>query len=460
MNLASRLEDTICGIATAPGNGGVAIIRVSGPLAVDICKQVIKSFPQNFSYRKSFFFHFINPTSKEIIDEGLFIVFENKQSFTGELVVELQVHGNSVLNQLQLQILTSCGARLSERGEFTFRSFYNGKTTLAQAEALNSFILSNNSNYAKFAYKILKGDLSKIINILEADILGLLALTEASIDFSTEDIEIISKQKFNEKLVAIIAEIEKIVLTFQSGHNLNKAQTVCLFGSANTGKSSLMNLISKEEVSIVSNLEGTTRDSVKNEILLQNVKLEIIDTAGLRVTNDDIETKGIEFSKKRAVKSDLVLFVIDLSNSIEQQMKLFFSEKENFLNWLIVLNKADLVKHFDLDKFCSQYRIEKEKIILGSALNKDFSIDLQSFILNFFRSQETQSELILIHQRHAEELKKSYNELTTCLALDGFDLEILSIHLKEALYCLQRILGKQYDDDLLDRIFKEFCLGK
>jgi tRNA modification GTPase len=460
MNLASKLEDTICGIATAPGNGGVAIIRVSGSKALEVCKLVVKNFPQNFSYRTSYFFHFIDPKNQEIIDEGLFIVFENKNSFTGELVVELQVHGNSVLNQNQLQILTSCGARLSERGEFTFRAFYNGKTTLAQAEALNSFILSSNSNYTKYAYKILKGDLSRVITNLEKDLLGLLALTEASIDFSTEDIQILSKDAFNEKLKNILLNIEKLNLTYESGHNLNKSQSVCLFGAANTGKSSLMNLISSEEISIVSDLAGTTRDSVKNEIIISNIKVEIIDTAGVRSTSNDIESQGIEISKKRAIKSDLVIFVIDLSADISSQMGLFLTEQKKFVNWIFVLNKIDLVKNFSIENFCLKYKIPKDKVIAGSALSQDFSLELKQAIFSVFKDRQMGSELILIHQRHAEELKSAYSELKTCELLDGFDLEILSIHLREALYCLQRIIGKQYDDDLLDRIFKEFCLGK
>lgn len=515
MMFGSRDKDTICSVSTPSGIGGISVIRISGSNALKIVSKLIKNPPKIIESHRVFLANFIDFNTQSLIDEVCITPFLNNKSFTGEEVIEISCHGSPVICNLILDQLCNQGARIAERGEFTYRAFLNNRIDLVQAESVLSVIHSKSELSSKLALRQLKGDLSKKIAEVEDDILWCLAHIEASIDFSAEDIEIIKDDVLLLKLSQIQNKISSLIKSFKVGKMISDGIQLTLSGKPNTGKSSLMNLFLQNDRSIISPIAGTTRDVIKDEFLYDGLRFIIADTAGIRHKTDDvIEKIGIERTYKEQKEAQVNLFVFDFFEDPQNFDPLQFEYLNgfDFSTCFIIFNKMDLyLSSSAMESFKSEWKnlqqrinsnpeidifsvISDEKIknLLKKAVNyleKTRVFDANSHInlwlsehLIFCSSMDAASrDLILgavkniwIHSGNVIEnisvsSSRQFDDLNQAFSLinktyagveEGLGHEFIAFDLKDALLSVQRILGIVYDDQILDKVFKEFCLGK
>lgn len=470
--------DTICAISTPPGVGGIHVIRVSGPKALAIVSRCATFLPQSpESHRVYFGTMFWDLETKDPIDEVLISFFRNGHSYTGEETIEISCHGSPFIAGRIIKSLLREGSRLADRGEFTYRAFINGKLDLVQAESVLSLIESESQKSSQIALRQLKGGLSNQLRELESAILALLARLEISIDFTTEDVEIISVKEINDRVGAINDPLTKLLDTFKVGRKIQSGFEVVLVGQPNVGKSSLLNRILAEERAIVTEIPGTTRDLIQEQIVIKGVKVNLIDSAGIRETADLVERIGVNRSREAIERADLVLAVFDSSHPCLSDL---VSELPPQLEKVIFIgNKRDLIESDEEGRIIAQLRD------LLRSLNKFQSLsDLEAFVAErcIFVSSldfETQGKLlktmeghlstgsfgdeaVLSHARHFENLQRASECFLRAsqLASEGSSPEFLALEVKEGLIRIQETLGEKFDDQVLDRVFREFCIGK
>lgn len=441
-------EKTICALATPIGTGGISIIRISGNESLNIAKNFFVSKQIDFDNIKPRYLYLGNFVSKEVKDQVLMVYFKAPYSFTGEDVVEFQFHGGQLLAQKILKsILTKCS--LAEPGEFSKRAFLNGKISLDEAEGISELILAESDTQLKAAEILQSGKLTKTVVEMQNKITDLLAEIEANLDYPDDVEENQLFEKSHNLLEYLNCEIEDILENSKNSSLIRSGVNVAIVGKTNVGKSSLLNALLGEERAIVTNIEGTTRDTIKEKIFVDGITINLIDTAGLRESEDIVEKIGIEKTNNEIKNADIVLVVLDLSRDLTQEeIELLESIKNR--PHIIVGNKSDIKnKKFDFD------------YIEISAKNNENVDEIKKQIIEKTISGKIDfSKLVLTNERHIAILKNAKSKILDALEKQNFSLDIVAFLLKDIWKELGKISGTTEDEKIIDLVFSKFCLGK
>ncbi len=458
-------NDTIIALATPSGVGAIATIRLSGKEAITIVDGFFRSIKnKQLKNQKTHTIHLGHIVEKEtILDEVLVAVFKNPHSYTGENVIEISCHGSHYIQQEIIQLFLKNGCRMADHGEFTLRAFLNGKMDLSQAEAVADVIASNSKASHQIAMQQMRGGISNELKLLRTQLLDFAALIELELDFSGEDVEFADRTKFKELVAKIILVLKRLIDSFAYGNALKNGIPIAIIGAPNVGKSTLLNTLLNEEKAIVSEIAGTTRDTIEDEIIINGVAFRFIDTAGIRKTDDIVENIGIQKAYEKAAKAQLIMYLFDASNTDTekrkkeiQQIKNRFSDKR----LLVVANKVDTISNRERQHIDS---IENEIILLSAKENigvDDLKSQLTSLVnIGALSNQET----IVSNSRHFEALN---NALESILSVKNsieaeISTDLFSIDIRECLRHLGNITGEyDVDKDILGHIFSNFCIGK
>lgn len=455
--------DTIAAVATSMGESGISIIRVSGSRALNIVSDIfigingkklndIKTYTMRYG-------HIVEKNTNEIIDEVIVSYMKGPRSFTAEDTVEVNCHGGVISVRRVLDSIIKNGARIAEPGEFTKRAFLNGRIDLSQAEAVIDIIRSKTELSMKSALIQSGGKLSNEILLLRNKLLGIIAHIEATVDYPEDDMEEVTADKTSLELVDIIDLIDKLLESAEEGKIIREGLSTVIVGKPNVGKSSLLNALTNENRAIVTDIPGTTRDIIEEFISLDGIPIKIIDTAGIRETSDVVEKIGVERSKEKIEEADLIIFMIDSSISLEHEdyeiIKVIKDKK-----YIILLNKTDLDSKISINDFSD---LKSDNIIKISAKELSGIDDLKSAIKDlFFKGEIKAQDLLITNSRHKEVLYRAKESLIYAKEAlrDTLAIDLASIDIRNAWRSLGEINGDTIDEDLIDKIFSEFCLGK
>lgn len=452
---------TIAAISTSPGVGGIGIVRMSGEECFDILEKIFK--PKSKSKIEAYkmkYGYIQNPQTGEIIDEVLVSYFISPKSYTTENMCEINTHGSQVVMKKILEICLENGARLAQPGEFTKKAFLNGRIDLSQAEAVIELINSKTEKEAEALVQQLEGELSRKIKEIKNDVLTLLTEIEVTIDYPEYDIEEVTNKKAIDSLNTIKSKLEKLEKTSKNGKIIKEGIRTAIIGKPNAGKSSLLNAILKEERAIVTEYEGTTRDTIEEYISVSGIPLKIIDTAGIRNAQDEIEKIGIKKSREIAENSELIIAIFDNSKKMTQDDREILEIIKD-KTAIIVLNKIDLS-----ESNIERQEIEKlgKPIIEISALNQNGIEGLYDEINNLFQLDELKVEdgATITNVRHLELIRRAKENAVKALETIEMNMpiDIISINIKEIIESLNEITGENATEDLINDIFSKFCLGK
>ena len=446
-------NDTICALATGGGISAIALIRISGKETINI---VNKIFSKDLSKKETHTVHFGNIIdNKNIIDEVVITLFHKNQSFTGEETVEISCHGSKYIQNKILELLINNGVRMANPGEYTMRAFQNGKLDLSQAESVADLIEAESEAAHKTAIQHLRGGFSKKLKLLRQKLIDFASLIELELDFSEEDVEFADRTQLNKLLEELKTEISSLINSFKIGNVIKNGIPVAILGAPNVGKSTLLNRLLNEEKAIVSDIAGTTRDSIEDEIIIKGYNFRFIDTAGIRKTDDTIENLGIDRAISHAKKSSIIIYLLDASENIDNQINNINNlPKKDQSKIIKVVNKIDLNNEIKSINNGCLHISAKDNIGIDELKNKIFDFTNINALDN--------NNTIVTNQRHYEQLKKTLNELE--IVIEGLDNELssdlLAINIKQSLFHLGLITGEVSTDDLLSNIFGKFCIGK
>ncbi|XRE44537.1 tRNA-5-carboxymethylaminomethyl-2-thiouridine(34) synthesis protein MnmE [Tenacibaculum discolor] len=461
-------NDTIIALATPAGVGAIAVIRLSGEKSIKIVDSFFSSIKKNKSLlnQKSHTLHLGHIVNNGVvIDQVLVSIFKNPHSYTGEDVVEISCHGSSFIQQEIIQLFLQNGCRMADNGEFTMRAFLNGKMDLSQAEAVADVIASNSAASHQMAIQQMRGGITNELKELRAQLLDFAALIELELDFSGEDVEFADRTKFKELVAKISAVLKRLIDSFAFGNAMKNGIPVAIIGEPNVGKSTLLNALLNEEKAIVSDIAGTTRDAIEDELIIDGVVFRFIDTAGIRETEDVVESIGIKKAYEKAENAQLIIFLID-SNKYIHSKELFLEEiatiKQRFPNkrLLVIANKIDTLSCHD----SSILQSEIENLILLSAKQNIGVEELKQELISLVNTGAlSNNETIVTNSRHFEALNHALESINS--VKNGIDLDISSdlfaIDIRECLRHLGNITGEyDVDKDILGHIFGNFCIGK
>lgn len=453
--------DTIAAIATPIGEGGISIIRVSGENALEIVNKIFRGANLNKVASHTIHYgHIIDYANKDVVDEVLVTVMLAPKTFTRENTVEVSCHGGLLVTEKILQLILDNGARMATPGEFTKRAFINGRIDLTQAESIMDIIEAKTDRARQVAMKQLEGGLLFEIRKLRQELLNTMAHEEVNIDYPEYDMDDVTSKEMYDKAQQVIKEIDKLLATAQEGKVVRSGLATAIVGRPNVGKSSLLNYLSKEEKAIVTNIAGTTRDTLEEYVSLKGILLKLIDTAGIRQTDDIVEKIGVERSKRAITESDLVLLLINSSEELtEEDQKLLELTQDK--KRIVILNKADQVAKItkkDIQK------ITDSPIVTISVLKKQNMIGLEEAIKSLFLQgiADSKSEVMVTNQRQNDLLRKAKQSLIEAIEAinDNMPLDLVQIDLKEAWDSLGEITGDTAPDELITQLFSKFCLGK
>ena len=455
MENTKLFDDTIVGISTAMGKGAISIIRLSGPQAIEIVNKVFKG--HNLTKVKSHTIHYGHIYNKEeLLDEVLVSVFKAPKTYTAEDVVEINCHGGSFVTNQVLKLLLENNARLAEAGEFTKRAFLNGRIDLTKAESVMDVIDAESKNALKLANKGLRGDIADLITKKQQELLDIVAVIAVNIDYPEyDDVEEMTNTKVLPKINKLINDLEDILKKSNTAEKIKHGIDTVIVGQPNVGKSSLLNALLREDKAIVTSIAGTTRDVIEGKLNLENITLNLIDTAGIRETNDEVEKIGVDRSKAWLEKSELVLFLIDGSKEVDEEDLRLYETVKNYEH-LVIVNKQDLKLKANLADFNNpiyistknQEDINKlEKVIVDKVLMDEINLDNLTYVSN---------------ARQIDRLKHAIENLKNAVKAidDGVYIDFIDIYLQDAWNSLGEILGNIKDGSLLDELFSKFCLGK
>ena len=449
-NSAIDCQDTIAAIATASGAGGIGVVRVSGPLAATIATQILGHCP---APRYAAYLPILDE-NQQLIDRGIAIFYPNPYSYTGEDVLELQAHGGTALIQLVLARCIALGARQAEPGEFTRRAYLNDKMDLAQAEAVADVITASTIEAARSAVRSLSGEFSNSINAVLAKLINLRLYVEACLDFPEEEIDFITQGKVAEKLAEVATELSTVFAKAKQGSLLREGIHVVLIGQPNVGKSSLMNALAGEEVAIVTAIAGTTRDAIKSAIQINGVPLHIIDTAGLRETDDEVEKFGIARTWRATETADIALLLLDTAHGITDAEKSILDHLPQEIAKIWVHNKIDVSRE------TPEIREIGAEIHIYLSAKTGQGLDLlKAQLLKLVGYQASGEGVFMARSRHLQALTQVSQHLQTASAQIN-SAELVAEELRLAQESLSSITGEFTPDDLLGEIFSKFCIGK
>lgn len=461
-----QTNDTIVALATAHGSAAIAVIRLSGPNAIEIVETFFytKNFTKKLLANKaSHTAHFgLIMQQDVVIDEVLVTIFKNSQSYTGQESVEISCHGSVFIQQQLLQLFLNKGARMATPGEFTLRAFLNGKLDLSQAEAVSDLIASNSALSHQVAIQQMRGGVSNKIKILRNNLISFASLIELELDFSEEDVEFANRNDLKTLIITIINEIQKLLTSFELGNVIKNGVPVAIVGKPNAGKSTLLNALLDDNRAIVSEIPGTTRDTIEDELSIDGVLFRFIDTAGLRTTTDVIEQIGVNKAFEAIKKATIVIYLFDSHELSSGELKLEIERLKDYIGTsqlLVVANKIDVENLSDLKE---EFRSYPEIIYISAKEHKNINT-LKQKLLSLFDAQKINGvDTIVTNARHANSLKCAYlalQKVSEGLSNNSVG-DLLALDIRYALDELGAITGTVSSEDLLDSIFTKFCIGK
>lgn len=455
--------DTIAAIGTALSNSGISIIRISGKDSLNIIRKIFVSnseiMPNNIIYGKIV-------ENGKVVDTVLASYFKNPKSYTGEDVCEINCHGGVQITREILQLVLANGARLAEPGEFSKRAFLNGKMDLTKAEAVINLINSKNTTQARIAANNLEGDLYKKIKEVREELIELMAHIEVSVDYPEYDYDEVENDNVISLLNKKIIEINNILSTYEQGKYIKDGVNVVILGKPNVGKSSLLNTLSWSQKAIVTEIPGTTRDVIEERINIGNIILNLSDTAGIRKTDDFVEKIGVKRSIEKIDEADLVIYLLNVESDIDDEDKEILSKIQNKgVKLITVINKIDKEQKLKFDTILDELKqFGINEVIKMSVLNNEGIDELKNKIEEIFNTNDLdfENELIITNERHRDLLNKSkeYLEIAKKEIEDNEPIDIVSIVIKNATKSLGEIIGADVNQDIVNKIFEKFCLGK
>lgn len=459
-------QDTIVALSSPSGAGAIAVIRVSGTEAISIVAGIFKSIHnKDLKKQRTHTIHLGHIIDENrIIDQVLVSVFKNPHSYTGEDTIEISCHGSSYIQQQIIQLLLRKGCRNAQAGEFTLRAFLNGKMDLSQAEAVADLIASENEAAHQVAIQQMRGGFSNEISKLREELLNFASLIELELDFAEEDVEFADRNQFEQLLVKIENVLKKLIDSFATGSVIKAGIPVAIAGAPNAGKSTLLNTLLNEERAIVSDIAGTTRDAIEDELTINGIGFRFIDTAGIRDTIDTIESIGISKTYEKINQARLVLFLVDANgykNNFESleleinKIKNKYPQKQV----LLIANKTDLLSNEYIQTLTEKF----PEAILISALKQDGIEQLKEKLLSLVNTGVlTSGDTIVTNARHYDSLNKALEEIKKVQhgLQENLSGDLLAIDIRQALYYFGEITGQVTNDELLGNIFANFCIGK
>lgn len=457
------MEDTIAAVATAYGEGGIGIIRISGEEALPILQEIFEFHgdTDTFTSRRMTYGKIIDKEKDQIIDEVLAVYMKGPKTYTAEDVVEINCHGSMVSLRKTLALVLRKGARLAEPGEFTKRAFLNGRLDLSQAEAVIDMIRAKTDKSFDVAVSQLEGRLSLKVEEIRQKLLDLLVDITVNIDYPDEDIEEMTYEKLEESIVETQDMIKKLLETSSTGRMIREGIKIAIVGKPNVGKSSLMNGLLKETRAIVTDIPGTTRDTIEEVLSIRNIPVYLVDTAGIRETSDKVEKMGIEKSKEAFNQADFILFLLDGSRPLEEedlQIMEFLKERKS----LVLINKRDLGEAISIEEISA--KLPASQVIEASLLKGQGITEIEDAVEDLVYGGEiVQKESMMVNNvRHIELLQQAVKSLTDALHMSERReaLDFIEVDVKNAYERLGEIIGETVSDDIINEVFARFCLGK
>ncbi|MDF2553605.1 MAG: mnmE [Chryseobacterium sp.] len=459
-------HDTICALATANGIGAIGIIRISGDDAISVSSKIFEG--KNLEKADSHTVHYgFIKDNDEVIDEVMVSVFKAPKTFTAEDSVEISFHGSPHIAKRILEVLIKNGARMAKAGEFTMRAFMNGRIDLSQAESIADLIASENESSRKVALNQLKGGITNEISFLRTDLLNFVSLVELELDFAEEDVEFADRSALNQLLDKIETKLNSLIESFQYGNAIKNGTAVAIIGKPNAGKSTLLNALLKEERAIVSNIAGTTRDTIEEILHIKGHAFRLIDTAGLRDTVDEIEAIGVKKAKEKVENANILVYLADVATeNFSEDIEMIKSLMRDDLKLIICATKIDEVIPIQYEKVEDIFRnaISQEfDFIKISAVENQNIQDLKNELSSYVEQLKSQeNNVVITNQRHFEALGKSLEAVNKVKEAIAFQIstELLAYELRNALEYLGEISGEVTNDEVLGNIFSKFCIGK
>ncbi|AZA60674.1 tRNA uridine-5-carboxymethylaminomethyl(34) synthesis GTPase MnmE [Chryseobacterium indoltheticum] len=459
-------HDTICALATANGIGAIGIIRISGDDAIPVSAKIFEG--KNLKKAQSHTVHYgFIKDGDEVIDEVMISVFKAPKTFTAEDSVEISFHGSPHIAKKILEVLIKNGARMAKAGEFTMRAFMNGRIDLSQAESIADLIASENEASRKVALNQLKGGITNEISFLRTDLLNFVSLIELELDFAEEDVEFADRSALNQLLDKIEAKLNSLIESFQYGNAIKNGTAVAIIGKPNAGKSTLLNALLKEERAIVSNIAGTTRDTIEEILHIKGHAFRLIDTAGLRETVDEIEAIGVKKAKEKVENANILVYLADAATeNFSEDIEMIKSLQRDDLKLIICATKIDEVSPAQYELVENIFRKEISQdfdFITISAVENQNMQDLKDELSSYVEQLKSEeSNVVITNQRHFEALGKSLDAVNKVKEAITFQIstELLAYELRNALEHLGEISGEVTNDEVLGNIFSKFCIGK
>lgn len=458
--------DTIVALTTPPGSGAISVIRLSGSQSLSICLKHFKSINKKFNIEnikshRIYLGNFVD--GKHIIDEVLISYFKSPASYTSEDVIEISCHGSEFIQQKIVEILLNSGARIAEPGEFTLRAFLNGRMDLSQAEGVADLIASQSASSHRMAMNQMRGGISQKISNLRKKLIDFASLIELELDFSEEDVEFANREQFSQLITELKAELSLLISSFSMGNVIKRGIPVAIIGKPNVGKSTLLNAILNEEKAIVSHIPGTTRDAIEDTYIIGGYKFRFIDTAGLRQSDDIVESIGIERTYEKIKQATIILYVCDISSINNESVEKVLDEFKQYIqdeskHFIFIANKID-----QLSELPSHIKeILQLDTVFVSAKRKENIHLLADNLINIVKKFNITNDVIVSNSRHYQALTNANIALEQ--VEEGFRADVptdlIAIDIRQALHELGTITGEITTDELLGNIFGKFCIGK
>ncbi len=464
--------DTICALATPSGTSAIAIIRISGPNALKTCNDIFRSGKKKFKCEDvpSHTLHFGEIIDQgSVIDEVLVSIFKNPKSYTGEDSIEISCHGSPYIQQQIIELLIRKGLRVADPGEFTLRAFMNGKFDLSQAEAVADLIASHSKASHDLALNQMRGTFSDIIKKLRSKLVNFASLIELELDFSEEDVEFADRKELHKLLSSLKKELKNLIQSFSYGQVIKKGIPVAIVGKPNVGKSTLLNAILNEDRAIVSEIPGTTRDTIEDVISLKGVTFRFIDTAGLRISEDKVENIGIERTYEKIDQAKIILYVFDVNemkcNEVENVLDEFREHIESLPNgtskdkkFILVANKTDQLVESPFD---FKHMVEMDCIFISAKRKENINLILDS-LADYIEKESVSDATVVSNVRHYESLSRSLESVKNIEQgfHENIPSDLVAVDIRQALHHLGEITGEITNDEILGNIFSKFCIGK